>query len=113
MSADFFNDELSEENFLMSSLASLFEILDGIEAQSEIQKLAERLKKLLKTRFSIDMCIFGCFDFVDSSCSPVLVTPNEVRHRKLDVAVYLKCIGTYRSQPQLGPKMNATLTNLI
>lgn len=77
---DFFTEDLSEENFIISSVVSLFEILqveDHEKPDRDVMKWAERVKRLLKSRFDVDLCHFGCFDLADSSCAPVLVIPNE------------------------------------
>ncbi|KAF0697996.1 Aste57867_11327 [Aphanomyces stellatus] len=76
--ADFFQDEVANENFIKASLASLFEILNDDTLDSRLLQRATKLKIFLKDRFQLQFDVMGTYCFGDDESAPAVVLPDEL-----------------------------------
>ncbi|TMW59483.1 hypothetical protein Poli38472_004552 [Pythium oligandrum] len=72
---DFFQDELTGDNFLRPCMASLLELLRDAECPPELGSMGEQLTGLLQSRFHLDL---GTELLDDDEFAPVVVAPDEL-----------------------------------
>ncbi|EQC36779.1 hypothetical protein SDRG_05613 [Saprolegnia diclina VS20] len=76
--AEFFQDEVAQENFLQASLASLFEILHDDNLDPKLLTASRKLQSFLQQKFNLRFDVLGTFAFGDDECAPAFVLPDEL-----------------------------------
>ncbi|ETV89432.1 hypothetical protein H257_00718 [Aphanomyces astaci] len=77
--ADFFQDEIAHDNFIKTSLASLFEILHDDTLDAKLLQRAAKLEQFLKQRFQLQFDVMGTYAFGgDDDSAPTVLLPDEL-----------------------------------